>query len=126
MRSRSQTGLFTETVGVATFAGLPLGRLGVPAPLTMRGDNRGGQDRLYAMPGRTGDLWLAPFDGCCRNCVPDGGSAVFVRLPGADEIHAFGFGKAAPNQPHPAPSTWLEPFAVSPASSAQSMRCAPG
>ncbi len=30
---------------------------------SVRGDERGGQDRIYATPGRVGDLWLAVFDG---------------------------------------------------------------
>ena len=34
-----------------------------PASTASRGDPRGGQDRLYATPGRTGDLWFAAFDG---------------------------------------------------------------
>jgi photosystem II stability/assembly factor-like uncharacterized protein len=56
-----------------------------------RGDDRGGQDRLYATPGRENDLWLAAFSGLYHS-APKG----FERLPAVDEIHAFGFGKAAP------------------------------
>lgn len=62
-----------------------------------RGDDRGGQDRLYATPGREGDLWLAAFHGLYR----DGGRG-FRRLPGVSEIHAFGFGRAAPGASEPA------------------------
>jgi photosystem II stability/assembly factor-like uncharacterized protein len=71
-----------------------------------RGDSRGGQDRLYATPGRTEDLWLPAFDGLYR-ALPSGepasgGSVSFARLPGVEEIHAFGFGKAAPHHSYPA------------------------
>jgi hypothetical protein len=70
-----------------------------------RGDNRGGQDRLYAAPGRTGDLWLAAFDGLYHADAAargTGGSFAFARMPDIEEIHAFGFGKRAPHQPYPA------------------------
>ncbi len=63
-----------------------------------RGDDRGGQDRLYAEPGREGALWLAAFHGLYR--AGDGGA--FKRLPGVSEIHAFGFGRAAPRSQAPA------------------------
>lgn len=63
-----------------------------------RGDDRGGQDRLYAAPGREGDLWLAAFHGLYR--AADG--QAFKRLPGVSEIHAFGFGRAAPGSTEPA------------------------
>jgi len=57
-----------------------------------RGDDRGGQDRIYATPGKPGDLWLAAFDGLYH--APAGKE--FVRAPGVEQIHGFGFGKAAP------------------------------
>lgn len=63
-----------------------------------RGDDRGGQDRLYATPGREGDLWLAAFHGLYR--ASDG--MAFKRLPAVTEIHAFGFGRAAPGASEPA------------------------
>lgn len=63
-----------------------------------RGDDRGGQDRLYATPGREGDLWLAAFDGLYH--AADG--KTFARMPAVEQIHAFGFGKAAPKQKQPA------------------------
>lgn len=66
---------------------------------TSRGDDRGGQDRLYAAPGREGDLWLAAFDGLYRSI--DSGAA-FTKLNGITELHAFGFGKAAPKASYPA------------------------
>jgi hypothetical protein len=56
-----------------------------------RGDDRGGQDRIYATPGREGDLWLAAFNGLYHSAAKG-----FDRMPGVEEIHAFGFGKAAP------------------------------
>jgi photosystem II stability/assembly factor-like uncharacterized protein len=59
---------------------------------TDRGDDRGGQDRLYVAPGREGDLWLAAYDGLYH--APQ--AAQFTRIPGVEQIHGFGFGKAAP------------------------------
>lgn len=63
-----------------------------------RGDDRGGQDRLYATPGREGDLWLAAFHGLYRA----GDGRAFKRQPAVTEIHAFGFGRAAPGAKEPA------------------------
>jgi photosystem II stability/assembly factor-like uncharacterized protein len=98
-RSTDAGGAFTA----AHFA-LP-GAPSVPAT-SSRGDNRGGQDRIYAAPGRAADIWIAAFDGLYHALPPgpqpDGGSVNFARLPGVEEIHAFGFGKAAPNQTYPA------------------------
>jgi photosystem II stability/assembly factor-like uncharacterized protein len=62
-----------------------------------RGDDRGGQDRIYATPGRQGDLWLAAFHGLYHS-----GAKGFDRMPGVEELHAFGFGKAAPKAKYPA------------------------
>jgi hypothetical protein len=59
-----------------------------------RGDDRGGQDRLYATPGRQGDLWLASYDGLYHSAAA---GKDFVRMPSVEQIHAFGFGKAAPH-----------------------------
>jgi photosystem II stability/assembly factor-like uncharacterized protein len=64
-----------------------------------RGDDRGGQDRLYATPGRQGDLWIAAFDGLYHST--DTGTT-FTMLAPVKEIHAFGFGKAAPGAAYPA------------------------
>ena len=66
---------------------------GLPKRAGSRGDSRGGQDRIYATPGKEGDLWLAAFNGLYHST--DTGKT-FVRLGGVTEIHAFGFGKAAP------------------------------
>ncbi len=63
-----------------------------------RGDVRGGQDRLYATPGKTGDLWLAAWHGLYH--AADGRN--FVRMAGVEQMHAFGFGKAAPGADMPA------------------------
>jgi hypothetical protein len=63
-----------------------------------RGDDRGGQDRLYATPGREGDLWLAAYHGLYH--APDGKD--FTRMPAVEQIHAFGFGKGAPGAKAPA------------------------
>lgn len=63
-----------------------------------RGDARGGQDRLYATPGRAGELWLAAFDGLYRTPSPD---VPFRAIPGVAEIHAFGFGRRSPGGEHP-------------------------
>jgi len=70
-----------------------------------RGDNRGGQDRIYATPGNSGDIWLAAFDGLYHSAASGSGAVggiSFAHLQGVEEIHAFGFGKAAPKQTYPA------------------------
>ena len=70
-----------------------------------KGDNRGGQDRIYATPGSSNDLWLAAFDGLYHSIpAPQqaGTGTAFTHMPGVEEIHAFGFGKAAPDQAYPA------------------------
>lgn len=64
-----------------------------------RGDNRGGQDQIYATPGKEGDLWIAAFDGLYRS---NGGDFRFAKMDQVTEIHAFGFGKAAPKRNFPA------------------------
>ena len=92
--------LFVSRDGAATFTAQPLELPdGRPQRGGNRGDDRGGQDRLYATPGRTGDLWLAAFHGLYHST--DSGKG-FARLPGVTEIHAFGFGKAAPGDGSPA------------------------
>lgn len=72
-----------------------------PHNQSQRGDERGGQDRLYATPGREGELYLPAFHGLYR--AADG--QPFERLAGVSEIHAFGFGRAAPGADSPAPPT---------------------
>jgi photosystem II stability/assembly factor-like uncharacterized protein len=66
---------------------------------TDRGDDRGGQDRLYTTPGRLGDLWLAAYDGLYHAAGP---GKEFVRTDGVEQIHGFGFGKTAPRAKTPA------------------------
>ena len=63
-----------------------------------RGDSRGGEDRIYAAPGREGDLWIAAFDGLYHSA--DVGRS-FSRIDGVQELHAFGFGKEAPGKSYP-------------------------
>ena len=91
--------LFVSNDGGANFAEEPL-KLpdGLPKPGN-RGDNRGGQDRIYAAPGHERDLWVAAFNGLYHsvNAVSS-----FVKLDGVQEIHAFGFGKEAPGADYPA------------------------
>jgi photosystem II stability/assembly factor-like uncharacterized protein len=97
-------GMFYYSIdGAATFLGRKdFVRESLPASVpAQRGDARGGQDRLYATPGLSGDLWLAAFDGLYHASLHTGGSDSF-RLPDVTEIHAFGFGKAAPGKSYPA------------------------
>ncbi len=65
---------------------------------TGRGDDRGGQDLLYPTPGRAGDLWLAAYDGLYH--AASGKS--FERVTPVQQLHAFGFGRAAPRAKVPA------------------------
>ena len=62
-------------------------------------DARSGRDQLYPTPGRSGDLWIAAYDGL-HHSTDDGKS--FVRMPAVDQLHAFGFGKSAPGKSYPA------------------------
>ena len=95
--------LLVSTDGAATFSEQSLVLPGgLPKPgerEDSRGDSRGGQDQLYATPGREGDLWLAAFDGLYHST--DTGKT-FDKLGHVQEIHAFGFGKAAPRANYPA------------------------
>jgi len=75
--------------------GLPKRGAGGQDNRSDRGDDRGGQDRLYAMPGRQGDLWLAAYHGLYHLVGKE-----FARMPRVEQIHAFGFGKAAPEAKH--------------------------
>lgn len=67
---------------------------GLPKQEGNRGDSRGGQDRIYATPDKEGDLWIAAYDGLFHS--GDSGKQ-FAKIDGVQQIHAFGFGKAAPN-----------------------------
>jgi hypothetical protein len=95
--------LFLSSDGGATFTTEPLvlpnGLPKLSSEANPRGDDRGGQDRLYATPGREGDLWIAAFDGLYHSVNNE---KHFLQLPNVEEIHAFGFGKAAPAADFPA------------------------
>ena len=110
---RSADGGATFTAERLVLEGAEIGvGAGGAAANSGRGDNRGGQDRIYATPGRAGDVWLAAFDGLYHSdggkqkASPakqeEGGGAEFARMAGVEEIHAFGFGKAAPGKTYPA------------------------
>ena len=99
--------LFRSMDAAATFTAAHFNlQNAAPASTASRGDPRGGQDRLYAAPGRTADLWLAAFDGLYHapSLTVANPTAIisFARLPGVTEIHAFGFGKAAPGRAYSA------------------------
>lgn len=89
--SLADSRLFTSSDAGATFTSRPFTYSdGPPTPGAAHGDARGGQDRLYATPGISGDLWLAAFNGLYRLS-----GDTFQRQPYVEAIHAFGFGKAA-------------------------------
>ncbi len=62
-----------------------------------RGDNRGGQDRVYSTPGHEGDLWIAAYDGLYHldMSTPTSGNNLLrpEALSQVRTIYAFGFGK---------------------------------
>ncbi|MCQ2204561.1 MAG: exo-alpha-sialidase [Bacteroidales bacterium] len=62
-----------------------------------RGDNRGGQDRIYAMPERESDLWLAAYDGLYHI----DGDKPTEKKGHVETIYAFGYGKAATDGGYP-------------------------
>jgi len=82
--------LFTSTDGGANFSEQALNLPDGLPKRGNRGDTRGGQDRIYAAPGKEGDLWIAAFDGLYHST--DAGNT-FLKLDGVQEMHAFGFGK---------------------------------
>jgi photosystem II stability/assembly factor-like uncharacterized protein len=92
--------LDTSRDGGATFTGKSFT---LPGGLPHRGgdrmDARAGQDQLYPTPGKADDLWIAAFDGLYHSA--DGGGN-FTKLPQVEQLHAFGFGKAAPGSSVPA------------------------
>lgn len=84
--------LYVSHDGGESFAGQPLN---LPGPLYQagsRGDVRGGQDKVYATPGKSGDLWVAAADGLYHSA--DTGTR-WIRSKPVEQIHAFGFGKDA-------------------------------
>lgn len=66
---------------------------------SFRGDERGGQDRVYATPGHAQDLWLALYDGLYHLDMTDisrfsgEGELSPVAMSQVSRIYAFGFGK---------------------------------
>lgn len=74
--------------------------INIPQQRGDRGDNRGGQDRVYAAPGKEGDLWISDFDGLYHST--DAGKTFIKNSDNAEEIHAFGFGKGAPGSEYSA------------------------
>lgn len=92
--------LYTSTDAAKSFTASPLNLAkGKPASQSFRGDTRGGQDRIYSVPGIENDLWIAAYDGLYHS--PEAGQP-FDLLPRVSEIHGFGFGKEAPGQRYPA------------------------
>jgi hypothetical protein len=86
--------LYMSMDGGNNFTSLKLNLPGnLPKQGENRGDSRGGQDWIYAAPGREGDLWIAAFNGLYHST--DAG-VNFVKMTGAGQIHGFGFGKGAP------------------------------
>lgn len=60
-----------------------------------RGDWRGGQDRVYAVPGHEGELWIAAYDGL-YHLTAEGAENGIIRPESFSQIrtiNAFGFGK---------------------------------
>jgi photosystem II stability/assembly factor-like uncharacterized protein len=106
--SLADSTLYSSKDGAAIFTARPFTMMDDPPFVAgaARGDSRGGQDRIYTTPGRSGDLWLAAFDGLYRTdpsySPAASGGVSFVRLPDVDEIEAFGFGKNAPHESYPA------------------------
>lgn len=86
--------LYESTDGARTFTSRPIG---FSAEGGHRGDSRGGQDRVYSVPGREGDLWIAAYDGLYH--AVDGIN--FVRQDLVSEMHGFGFGAPAPGSDYP-------------------------
>ncbi len=77
----------------ATFA--PTGAAGLPTS---------GSARFKAVPGYTGQIWLAggSADGSYGLWFSDDFGATFVKLGNVDEADTIGFGKAAPGRHYPA------------------------
>ena len=97
--------LYRSSDGAATFVAQMFTLENAPpvSGFTRRGDNRGGQDQIYTTSGRKGDLWLAAWDGLYHfPPTLGGGPLTLTRLPDVEEIHAFGFGMAAPHHDYPA------------------------
>jgi photosystem II stability/assembly factor-like uncharacterized protein len=66
------------------------------------GDPRGGENNIYAAPGKRGDLWLPMVDGLYHvSEVASPNGLEFTHLPGVEQIEAFGFGRAAAGAAYP-------------------------
>lgn len=63
-----------------------------------RGDNRGGQDRIYSIPEREGDIWLAAYDGLYH--LNEKLEATDAK-PHVSTIYAFGYGKSREENGYP-------------------------
>ena len=91
--------VYRSVDGAATFAAVGFTLSDGPAGLFVspRADERGGQDQIYAEPGRSGELWFAAFNGLYLARFDSSTKELaFQRMPGVTEVHAFGLGKAAP------------------------------
>lgn len=90
--SLPDNGLYISHDGGRVFSGR---RLDLPGPKYQagwRGDARGGQDKIYATPGKSGDLWVAAADGLYHST--NSGES-YVRSMPVEWVEAFGFGKDA-------------------------------
>ncbi|MGB8480427.1 MAG: hypothetical protein WCE63_16595 [Acidobacteriaceae bacterium] len=100
--------LFRSADGAATFSAQKFTLSDGPLVTgqSLRGDPRGGEDRLYAALGRPHDLWFAATNGLYHAAdapaMPGQNSVSLIRMPGVTEIQAFGFGKAALQRTYPA------------------------
>lgn len=90
--------LYVSNDGGNNFSVQTLNNIKIPQRGSLRGDARGGQDRIYSTPGKEGDLWLAAFDGLYHSTD---GDKSFVAMNDVTEIHAFGFGKPAKHSSYP-------------------------
>jgi len=63
----------------------------------LRGDNRGGQDRIYTTPGIENDCWIAAYDGLYHALS----GCDFMPMDKVRRIYGFGFGKAKPGNTYP-------------------------
>ena len=92
--------LYTSVNGAKSFYSKPLDlSKGKVVRGAFRGDDRGGQDRIYTTPGFENDLWIAAYDGLYHSSGTD---LPFEPMPGVTEMHGFGFGKEAPGSDYPA------------------------
>ena len=71
-----------------------------------RGDIRGGQDRVYSIPGHSGELWLAAYDGLyfldlASVLTSSGNNINIVQKNHVRLITGFGIGKAAEGKNYP-------------------------